>query len=179
MFGITLTIGGIVCMVLGEMEAHRKIKSATAEENGQNIKVGLVCAFLGAVLQSLSYILAKYALDDVPAVSSNLIRNFGGLLAFIIYSTFFSKHFFSDVKVLKNGRLFGLLALAAISGPVLGMSSQMLALTLAPVGIVTAISQISPILLLPVDKFVFHRALSGASVTGTVISIAGVVLLFV
>ncbi|MDY4609988.1 MAG: DMT family transporter [Sphaerochaetaceae bacterium] len=178
MSGITLTIGGIICMVLGEMAIHRKAPSASSEENGQNIKIGLACAFLGAILQSVSYILAKYALDDVPAVSSNLIRNFGGLIAFIVYSAFFSRHFFTDIKVLKNGKLFGLLALAAISGPVLGMSSQMFALTLAPVGIVTAISQISPILLLPVDKFVFHRTLSAASVTGTIISIAGVVLLF-
>ncbi len=178
-FGIALTIGGIICMVLGELAAHRKTTPTTAEGQDKNVRIGLICAFLGAVLQSISYILAKYALNDVPAVSSNLIRNFGGLLAFIVYSTFFSRSFFNDIKTLKNVKLFGLLALAAISGPVLGMSSQMLALTLAPVGIVTAISQISPILLLPVDKFVFHRTLSMASVAGTIISIGGVVLLFI
>lgn len=188
-FGILLTIGGIVCMVLGEMTTHRKVVdpsgdsalSDTPKKNnvGSRIKIGLICAFSGAILQSISYILAKYALDDVPAVSSNLIRNFGGLAAFIIYSVFFSRHFFQDIKVLRNRKLFGLLALAAISGPVLGMSSQMFAFTLAPVGVVTAISQISPVLLLPVDRFVFHRKLSVASVLGTFISIAGVVMLFI
>lgn len=182
-FGIALTIGGIVCMVLGEMKVHGRVDTAQGGADGKNpnskIRIGLICAFLSAILQSVSYILAKYALDDVPAVSSNLIRNFGGLLAFILYSTFFSRRFFNDIKVLRNGKLLGLLVFAAISGPVLGMSSQMLALTLAPVGIVTAISQISPVLLLPIDKFVFRRRLSAASVAGTLISIAGVVMLFV
>ncbi len=180
-FGIALTIGGIVCMVMGEMRIQGGAATGDADGKTPNPKTrtGLICAFLGAILQSVSYILAKYALEDVPAVSSNLIRNFGGLLAFIVYSTFFSRHFFNDIKVLKNGKLLGLLVFAAISGPVLGMSSQMLALTLAPVGIVTAISQISPVLLLPIDKFVFRRRLSVASVAGTLISIAGVVMLFV
>jgi drug/metabolite transporter (DMT)-like permease len=58
------------------------------------------------------------------------------------------------------------------------MSSQMRAFTLAPVGIVTTITQITPILLLPFDRFILHKRLTASSLAGTFLSIAGVAVLF-
>jgi drug/metabolite transporter (DMT)-like permease len=58
------------------------------------------------------------------------------------------------------------------------MTSQMKAFTLAPVGIVTTITQISPILLLPFDRFILHKDVTPASLGGTLLSIAGVAVLF-
>jgi drug/metabolite transporter (DMT)-like permease len=54
----------------------------------------------------------------------------------------------------------------------------MKAFTLAPVGIVTTITQITPILLLPFDRFILHKKLSLPSLGGTFLSIAGVAVLF-
>ncbi|NCC66374.1 MAG: EamA family transporter, partial [Spirochaetia bacterium] len=48
----------------------------------------------------------------------------------------------------------------------------------APVGIVTTITQITPIILLPVDKFIFHKKLTTSSIVGTFVSILGVAILF-
>ncbi len=173
--GILLIIAGIVTMVFGEV---RKRSTLGTTSSDRNVPKGLMYAILGAVLQSVSYILAAYALSDIPPVSSNLVRNAGGLLAFLLYWPFIGKRFTSDIKVLKHGSYLLFLVLAVISGPVIGMSCQMVAMTLAPVGIVTALSQVSPVLLLPVDKFVLKKRIGWASVVGTCISIAGVGMLF-
>ena len=68
--------------------------------------------------------------------------------------------------------------MAAMIGPVLGMSSQMKAFTLAPVGIVTTITQTTPILLLPIDKFILKKRITFSSLLGTFVSILGVGILF-
>lgn len=169
---IFMTISGIVIMVLDES------RRSGEKKDKDKVKIGIVLATLGAIFQSVSYILAKYALNDIDALSSNMLRNVGGLAAFIIYGLFFQRTFFSDLKVFKDKKLIYLLLLSVCIGPVAGMSCQMQAMNLAPVGIVTAISQVSPVLLLPIDKFVLKKKLSKASIAGTIISIAGVALLF-
>ena len=55
----------------------------------------------------------------------------------------------------------------------------MLALRLAPVGIVSALSQISPLFMLPIDKVVFKKKISINSYIGTIISIVGTILMFI
>lgn len=172
MLAIAMTISGIMIMVLDES------RRSGEKKDREKVKLGIVLAVFGALFQSVSYILAKYALNDIDALSSNMLRNVGGLAAFIVYGFFFQKTFFSDMKVFKDKKLLIILLISVIIGPVAGMSCQMQAMNLAPVGIVTAISQVSPVLLLPIDKFVLKKKLSGASITGTMISIMGVALLF-
>lgn len=172
MLAIAMTISGIMIMVLDES------RRSGEKKDREKVKLGIVLAVFGALFQSVSYILAKYALNDIDALSSNMLRNVGGLAAFIVYGFFFQKTFFSDMKVFKDKKLLIILLMSVIIGPVAGMSCQMQAMNLAPVGIVTAISQVSPVLLLPIDKFVLKKKLSGASITGTMISIMGVALLF-
>ncbi|MDT4762113.1 DMT family transporter [Sphaerochaeta sp. PS] len=170
--GILLTILGVVFMVVGGMRA----KKNTTEER-QRTK-GMAFAILGSILQSLSFLLAKYALDSTGPVSTNLLRNVGGLMAFIIYSFIIKRNARSQFAAFRNPKLLLLLFLAAMVGPVLGMSSQMKAFTLAPVGIVTTITQTTPILLLPIDKFILKKKISTSSLLATFVSILGIAILF-
>ena len=170
---IIMTISGIVIMVLDESKKSEKSKERP------KAKLGIVLAVFGALFQAVSYILAKYALSDIDALSSNMLRNVGGLLAFIVYGFIFQKTFFSDMKVFKDRKLIWILLISVMIGPVGGMTCQMQAMNLAPVGIVTAISQVSPVLLLPVDRFILKKKLTAGSILGTIISIIGVALLFI
>jgi drug/metabolite transporter (DMT)-like permease len=172
--GILLTISGVILMVVLGMKQHKE----GLDENSKAKAKGFLFAILGSVLQSVALLFAKYALDSTGPVSTNLVRNLGGLSAFFIYSFLIKKNAKQHFKAFKDPKRFSLLALAALVGPVLGMSLQMKAFTLAPVGIVTTIAQVSPIILLPVDKFLFHKKLTAESIIGTFVSIAGVALLF-
>ena len=170
---IILILAGITLMVLDE------IISAKQQRSRDKVVKGMIAAFLGAFFQALSYILARYALDDVGPVSTNFLRNLAGLLCFIIISFFPKSTFRKDALFLKDGKMRNQLLFACITGPVLGMSFQMMALKLAPVGIVSALSQISPLFMLPIDILVLKKRVHALSFAGTLISIAGAVLLFV
>ena len=171
--GILLTILGVITMVIG----GRRIKGVESEEDKQKSK-GILFAILASILQSISLLLAKYALDSTGPVSTNLLRNVGGLMAFILYSFIIKRNARSHFAAFKNPKWLALIFMAAMIGPVLGMSSQMLAFTLAPVGIVTTITQTTPILLLPIDKFILKKKITASSLLGTFVSILGVGILF-
>ena len=170
--GILLTIIGVITMVGGGL----RVKGEASEEK-QKAK-GMLLAILASILQSISFLLAKYALEATGPVSTNLLRNVGGFLAFIIYSFIIKRNARSHFAAFRDPKLLSLLFLTAMVGPVLGMSSQMKAFTLAPVGIVTTITQTTPILLLPIDRFVLKKTISASSLLGTFISIVGVGILF-
>lgn len=170
--GIIITIAGIALMVL--LDA----RSMVAKEEQDTKTKGFIYAISASVLQSLSFLLAKFALDETGPVSTNLLRNVGGLSCFIVFNFLYKRNAVQHFKVLRNRRYLMLLMTAAFAGPVLGMSSQMLAFTLAPVGIVTTITQVTPILLLPFDYFILHKRLTISSLAGTFLSIAGVAVLF-
>lgn len=172
MLGILLTILGVITMVVG----GKKIKGGENEER-QKTK-GMTFAILASIMQSVSFLLAKFALESTGPVSTNLLRNVGGLMAFILYSFVIKRNAKAHFKAFKNPKWLALLFLAAMLGPVIGMSSQMKAFTLAPVGIVTTITQTTPILLLPVDKFILKKKITASSLLGTFISIIGVAILF-
>ncbi|MDC7230128.1 MAG: DMT family transporter [Sphaerochaetaceae bacterium] len=170
--GILTTILGVLLMVLLDR------KPVLAQQEQKDRSTGLLFAILASVLQSVSFLMAKFAMDETGPVATNLLRNIGGLSIFIIYNFFFKKNGKKHLALLKKPRLFLILLFAALAGPVLGMTTQMKAFTLAPVGIVTTITQITPILLLPFDRFILHKKLSLPSLGGTFLSIAGVAVLF-
>lgn len=173
--GIFVTILGVTLMVL--LDGRRKQGGRLSDEERSKLK-GLVYAILGSVLQSLSFLLARFALEETGAVSTNLLRNLGGLGAFIIFNVFYKHDARSHFQTFRNPRLLLLLFLAALAGPVVSMSLQMKAFTLAPVGIVTTITQVTPILLLPFDRFILHKKITPASLGATLLSILGVAILF-
>ena len=170
---ILLIIMGIIIMVLDEI-----VQSRENRDKDKLIK-GIICAVLGAIFQAISYIAARYALNDIGPISTNFLRNFSGLICFILISFLPKSTFRRDVLFIKDKKKFKQLLFAVVTGPVLGMSFQMLALRLAPVGIVTALSQISPLFMLPIDRIVFKKKISINSYIGTLISIFGTLLMFI
>jgi drug/metabolite transporter (DMT)-like permease len=63
-------------------------------------------------------------------------------------------------------------------GPVLGIVINLKAFTLAPVGIVTTFNQMTPVLLLPLERLFFKRSPSKGALVGTLGAVAGSILLF-
>ena len=144
---------------------------------GHNFR-GILYALLGALTQAVGLIFAKRGmLDGVHPVSTNLIRIIAGFLGLFIYSLV-RKKVQSDFKSFKSTRLLLLLLFAVVVGPVLGIILSLYALNWAPVGIVTTLIQVSPILLLPVDIFILKKKVSIKAVTGTLLAVGGAAMLF-
>ncbi len=168
--GILATIGGVIWVVLVEKKGK--------EKRNKNERLGLLFAFLGAASQACGMVLAKQGLaSGIHPVSSNLLRICAGVAGLAVFSLI-RRNFIADFRKMKDTRALLLIGTGAIIGPVLGIILTMFALTLAPVGIVTTIMQTSPIMLLPVDRFVFKKEIPWGAVGGTVLAIGGAAGLF-
>jgi drug/metabolite transporter (DMT)-like permease len=169
--GITMTIAGVIWLVLAES------KNPTRKERAGHI--GVIFAFLGAFSQAVGMVLAKEGLaDGVHPISANFLRISAGFAGLVIYSLL-RKQFVRDFRKMGDRRAFLLITAGALVGPVLGIILTLYALSMAPVGVVTTIMQTSPIMLLPIDRFVFKKQISAGALAATFLAILGAMLLFI
>jgi drug/metabolite transporter (DMT)-like permease len=171
MVAILITISGIIILILNQ----NKEKDVNKKKN---LIKGTVFAFLAAILQATSSILAKGALSNVSPISANSIRMIGGLIGATIFAIFFRKEFKNDFISFKNKQDLSLLLIATITGPIIGMSLLLTAFNYSPVGLVTAIVQISPIFILLYELIFMKKHVKALEILGTIISVVGVAMMF-
>lgn len=174
--GILVTITGVCWVVIADGKKERK-QAAENRHNGR----GVLIALAGSLAQAGGVILSKGGLEQgVHPVSANVIRLTAGLAALIVYAAVRGKFIDDFRKVIqKSGRkLLGLIALAAAIGPVMGIILNLYALSLVPAGIVSALTQTTPIMLLPYERFIQKKPVTLTALLGTIVAILGIFLLF-
>jgi drug/metabolite transporter (DMT)-like permease len=82
------------------------------------------------------------------------------------------------VAMRRQPAAFGWVAFGALFGPVLGVSSSLLAVQHADIGVASTLMALPPVFMLPISYFVFKERFGWQVVAGTLIAIAGVALLF-
>lgn len=172
MFAILITIAGIIILILNQDKEDDEIKKK------HQVK-GVIFAVLAALFQGFSNIFAKSALSTIDPISTNAIRMIGGLLAAVLFAVFFRKEFFNDFKAFNNKKHLSLLFIATITGPILGMSLLLTAFNMSPIGLLTAIIQISPIFILIYELIFQKKHIKTLEIIGTLISVFGVMLMFI
>ncbi len=167
--GIIITVAGVMWVVF--TEAEKRAHSHTPK--------GILIAFSGSLTQAIAMVLSKAGMvEGIHPISANLIRLFAGFIGLVLFVSVRGE-FLSDFRKVRSVKLIGLIASAALVGPIIGIALTLYAITLAPVGVVTAISQISPILLLPIERFIFKRHIGISTIAGTLLAIAGTVVLLI
>lgn len=167
--GMLVTISGILLVIYHE---NKMVKIDS------NAMKGIIFAVIGAVAQAAGMVLSKLGMSDgIHPISANVIRISAGFAGLVIFALLRGE-FIHDFQKMKDRKALGLIAVSALIGPVLGIILTLYALQLAPVGIVTTITQISPVILLPVEAVFFKRKISPAILTGTLVAVAGAALLF-
>jgi len=167
-FGILITITGVILVILVESN----------KTNSPSRPVWIIFALTGALTQAIGMVLAKAGLvEGIHPVSANVIRIGSGLGGLAVF-TLIRGNFISDFKKMKDKRSFNLLIAAALVGPVFGMLLALYAFSWAPVGIVTTLMQLSPVMLLPIDRFYLKKYVPAGAVWGTFIAVGGAALLF-
>ncbi len=172
-----VTIGGILVILSGVIWVVFEENKGETGKKEHHIR-GLIFALLGALTQAIGLIFVKKGMmAGVHPVTANLIRICAGLIGLVLYSSIRGK-FLKDFARLNNLKFFTLLLLAVVVGPILGIILSMFALKMAPVGVVTTLMQVSPIMLLPVDIFIFRKKVSIGAIAGTILAVLGAVILF-
>ena len=65
-----------------------------------------------------------------------------------------------------------------MTGPFLGVTLSLIALSRAPVGIASTLMALVPVFLLPISHFALREAITIRAVIGTGLAVCGVALLF-
>lgn len=170
--GMFLTLSGIYIVIANKTE---KIESKF-KISGK----GILFAFFGALGQSIGLILTKMAFNDGDL--NGLVATETRIIAAIIIMLpplLITGRFINPISLFgKDLKLFATLTLSSFIGPYLGINLSYVAIIYTKIGIAATLMALVPIIMLPLSVIVYKEKLSPASVIGTIITVAGVAILF-
>ncbi len=169
--GIALTLAGIVWVVLEQGNGKTQVS--------RHMLIGILFGVLSAVFQATGYVFSKQGMyGDFSPFQGNAIRMLAAALSLGLMGIL-QKEVGKTIETLKaNPSAIKQLAIAALIGPVLGVSASLLAVQHAEVGVASTLTSLSPIFMIPVSHFIFKEKLGWQAIVGTLLAMAGVAILF-
>ncbi|NQT34412.1 DMT family transporter [bacterium] len=168
---IFVTISGI-CWVV--MEKSRD-KETTV---GKSLLPGVIAALIGVICQAAGLVLSKAGMGDaVDPLPATLLRIAAGALGIYIYIIISGKTGVI-LRGLRDRKALTFTMGGAFFGPFAGVWLSVLAVKYTETGIAATLMATVPIMMLPVVYFVFRERISGRTIIGTIIAVAGIALLF-
>lgn len=171
--GIVLVIIGILWVVSEKNPVKKQ------GEVNVDLRRGLLYAFIGAVTQGMAFVFSSQGVaGGFPPLSGNLMRTTVSIIA--VWIVLVKQNNISPtIAILRaNPKTLAQVAGAAIAGPVIAASMLLLAFQHIPVGVASTLSHTTAIMLIPIGYFVFRERISPRAISGTVIAIAGIAVLF-
>lgn len=168
--GMVTTIAGIALVILTKGSDDKKVAFS------HPIK-GLIYAFLGALGQAFGLVFSKFGMGFYNPFAATQIRIIAAIVGFCIVVTV-KKHWKSVYTALKDKKAMKNITIGSFFGPFIGVSLSLLAVQHAPTAIVSTITSITPILIIPASIFVFKENIVPKEIFGSFIALIGVALLF-
>jgi drug/metabolite transporter (DMT)-like permease len=170
--GMLITMSGIALVVLERQpSAVSKYKVTT---------MGLIYALLGAFGQAAGLIFAKLALNESPlhGMVATTIRIAAAVALFLPTAVLFRWYKNPFRVYAKDKKALAFTTAGAVLGPYLGITFSLVAIANTKVAIATTIMALPPIIMLPLVWMIYRERLTPRAITGAVIAVAGVALLF-
>ncbi|HEY8889514.1 MAG TPA: DMT family transporter [Clostridium sp.] len=169
--GMIITIAGIALVILTKNPSNKKVRLS------HPIK-GLAYAFIGALGQAFGLVFSKFGMGSYDPFAATQIRIIAAIIGFSIVISVLKKWgelfvAFKDKKAMKY------ISIGSLFGPFMGVSLSLLAVQHASTGIVSTITSITPILLIPVSIIVFKEKIYPRELFGAIITLFGITLLFI
>ncbi|HUM25829.1 MAG TPA: EamA family transporter, partial [Anaerolineales bacterium] len=169
--GILLALAGIGWVVTSHKEEANTPKGHTRE--------GIIFGVLAGLGQAVGLVLSKQAMaGGFSPFQANAIR----MLAAVIFTwvwTAVEGQISSTVETIRNHpKALQWIAFGAVIGPVLGVSSSLLAVQHAEIGVASTLMALPPVIVLPISYFVFKEKIGWQGIAGTFLAILGVAVLF-
>lgn len=169
--GIVLALSGIAWVVLSHEEPPNT-------PNGHTRR-GVFFGVLAGLGQATGLVLSKQGMfGTFSPFQANAIRMFTALLFTWTWTIIQGKAGTTFATLREKPGAIRLLALGALVGPVLGVSSSLFAVQHIEIGVASTLMALPPVIILPISYFVFKEKLSWQAVAGTILAIAGVAVLF-
>ncbi len=168
--GMLVTMAGICLVILSRNPAEKKV------EFNRPVK-GLVYACLGALGQALGLIFSKFGMGSYNAFAATQIRLVAAFIGFTVIITARKK--WPEIRAaFDDKKAIGEIAIGAVLGPFIGVTLSLIALQYTAAGIVSSISSVSPVIIIPASIMIFKEKVLPKEILGAFVSIAGVVSLF-
>jgi len=169
--GMLITMAGIALVILSRNSAGKKIKFSHPVK-------GLTYAFLGALGQSFGLVFSKFGMGSYNPFAATQIRVISAVIGFAIVITA-TKNWGKLRIALSDNYAMKFISLGSFFGPFLGVSFSLMAVQYTTTGIVSTITSISPILIIPASILMFKEKVLPKEILGAIMSIIGVMLLFI
>lgn len=112
-----------------------------------------------------------------PPLAATQIRIIAAFISFTVLITLRKK--WPEIRAaFKDRKALGSIVVGAVLGPFIGVTLSLAALQHAPSGIVSSLTSLSPILIIPFSVGVFKEKVLPKEILGALISIIGVIILF-
>lgn len=169
--GMVITIVGIGLVILTKSSDDKRVRFS------HPIK-GLVYAFIGALGQAFGLVLSKFGMGSYDPFAATQIRIIAAIIGFSIFITV-SKNWGKLVAAVRDRDAMRYISVGSIFGPFLGVSLSLLAVQHALTGVVSTITSITPILLIPISIIMFKEKIYLREIFGAIITLLGISLLFI
>ncbi|MBX4259533.1 DMT family transporter [Clostridium estertheticum] len=169
--GMIITIVGIALVILTKNPGNKKVRLS------HPIK-GLVYAFIGALGQAFGLVFSKFGMGSYDPFAATQIRIIAAIIGFSIVISVLKK-WGELIVAVKDRRAMKYISIGSLFGPFIGVSLSLLAVQHASTGVVSTITSITPILLIPVSIIVFKERIFPREILGAVITLLGISLLFI
>jgi drug/metabolite transporter (DMT)-like permease len=170
---------GIMIAVVGIAAVVSERGNGGLAIDRKQYRIGLLFGLLGAVGQAIGMVLAKRGLaGDFPALSGVLLRMITALV--VLWGiTLLRRQALPTLKaVAGNRRALRSIIGGSIVGPFLGVWLSLVAIQSTYVGIASTLMALTPIIMLPVVKWIFKERVSKWALGGTLVSLSGVAIIF-
>ncbi|MPM40329.1 hypothetical protein SDC9_86969 [bioreactor metagenome] len=168
--GMFITMGGIIVVIFSKNPEDKKVKLNHSAK-------GMLYAFIGALGQAFGLVFSKFGMGSYNPFAATQIRIIAAIIGFSAVITVWKR--WGELKVaIKHKEAIKRISVGSFFGPFIGVSLSLLAVQYAPTGIVSTITSITPILVIPAAIFIFKEKVLPREIAGAVISLVGVSLLF-
>ena len=169
--GITLALAGIGWVVMSHEEPANTPHGYTRR--------GVIFGVLAGLGQAVGLVLSKQGMTgEFSPFQANAIRMLAALIFIWIWTVVERQAGGTIEAIRKQPKVLWLIALGALVGPVLGVTSSLLAVQHAEVGVASTLMALPPVILLPISYFFFKEKVGWQAITGTLLAIVGVAVLF-
>lgn len=173
--GIAMILSGIAYTNSHE---SRTPQEASAEPGRYSLK-GYLIGITASIFQGLGAVMGRQAFlsaPDVDPIVATVVRVGCASVVFCIIALFMGMFAESFRRIRQPGVALRV-TVGAITGPVVGMLFYVSALKYAYAGVVTTLSSLSPLLILPIIAFHYRVKIRKEAIFGTVFALAGVAIM--
>jgi drug/metabolite transporter (DMT)-like permease len=127
-------------------------------------------------MQALAFVLSKKGVGNYDPMALTLISMLGALLGHLVLVTFW-RRWKAMLASTRDWPTMAMMTLAAVMGPFVGVSLNMIALRHAPAGVVATIIATMPVMILPFSILLHHERPTVRATIGAIVAVAGIAML--